>query len=112
MTITYIDAVSEQLPATNTTIYTCPTLAKSAHIIYANCTNEDASATSVAINLVQSGESVAITNLYVTPTTVVAGGTYGASGLINAVLKPGDFISGIAGASSRLNVKIGIKEIS
>ena len=112
MTIIYIDAVSEQLPATDTTIYTCPALTKSAHILYANCTNEDATATTVAINIVQSGEAVAVTNLYVAPTTVAAGQSGGVSGLINAVLKPGDFISGIAGDASRLNVKLGIKEIS
>jgi len=111
MSIIYTDNVLEQVPATNTPIYTCPSNALSAHVQFANCTNEDATATTIAINIVQSGGSVAVTNLYIAPTTVVSAATNGLTGIINAVLKPGDFISGIAGDAGRLNLKIGIKEI-
>lgn len=111
MAITYVDATQEQLPATNTTIYTCPAYVTSAHVQYANATNEDA-ATTIVINIVKSGGSVAVTNEYVSTTAIVSKATNGLSGIINAVLKPGDFISGIAGDVSRLNVKLGIKEIS
>lgn|SRR3990167_3353726 len=111
MTILYEDAVSEQLPATDTTIYTCPATAKTAHIIFANATNEDAANTTVTVNIVQSGGSVAVTNRYIPPTTITAGTSDGLADIISCVLKPGDFISAVAGDASRINLKFGIKEI-
>ena len=111
MSISYIDAVSEQLPATDTTIYTCPATVSSAHIQFANVTNEGAS-TTIVVNIVQSGGSVAVTNQYVATKTVDTLLTNGLTGIVNAVLKPGDFISAIAGAADSLNLKLGIKEIS
>jgi len=112
MTITYIDAVSEQLPAADTLLYTCPTSASSAHIIYANCTCEDAAGDTITVNIVKSGESVAITNEYLQAKGVAAGQTDNLGELINVVLKPGDFISATAATANRLNLKIGIKEIT
>ena len=111
MSIVYVDAVSEQVPITNTTIYTCPSNAASAHVQFANCTNEDGTSTTISINIVQSGGSVGVTNLYVAPTTVNPNATNGLTGIINAILKPGDFISAIAADADRLNLKVGIKEI-
>ena len=111
MTITYVDAVSEQLPATDTTIYSCPATASSAHIQFANATNEDAS-TTIVVNIVQSGGSVAVTNQYIPSTTITGTSSSGLTGIVNAVLKPGDFISAIAGAADSINLKLGIKEIS
>ena len=112
MTIQYIDAVQEQLPSTDTTIYTCPLTAKSAHIQFANANNEDAVDTTIVINIVKSGGSVAVTNEYISTTTIVSKTSNGLSAIVNAVLKPGDFISAIAGAADKLNIKLGIKEIS
>ena len=111
MTIFYSDVVSETLPATDTELYTCPTAALSAHIIFANVTNTTGVAATIDVNLVQSGESVASTNLYIDGKTVVANGTDGLTGIVGAVLKPGDIISAIAGTASALNLKIGVKEI-
>lgn len=111
MTILYVDAVSEQVPATDTTIYTCPSTAKSAHIIFANATNEDAANTTITINIVQSGGAVAVTNRYIPPTTITAGTTDGLADIISAVLMPGDFLSAVAADASRINLKFGIKEI-
>ena len=112
MAITYVDAVAEQLPAVNTTIYTCPLTASSAHIQFAIAANEDALATTIQVNIVKVDESVAVTNIYVPTTTVLQGRSSGLSGIINAVLLQGDYISVVAGDADRLNVKLSIKEIS
>ena len=111
MTIIYQDAVSETVPNTDTTIYTCPTSAKSAHIQFANCTNSTASPATIEVNIVQSGDSVADTNVYIDAKTITANSSDGLSNLINCVLKPGDFVSCIAGTASAINLKLGIKEI-
>lgn len=111
MTIRYADAVQEQLPATDTTIYTCPTAAKSAHVIYGNCACEDATGTSFVVNIVQSGGSVAVTNQYIPLKSIASKEVDPLDELTGCVLMPGDFISAIATDASRLNFKIGIKEI-
>ena len=111
MSVLYEDKVLEQVPATDTTIYTAPSTLKSAHIIFANVTCEDAAGDSITVNIVQSGGSVAVTNQYLQSKAVVAGSTEMLSEIINVVLKPGDFISVIAATADRLNLKIGIKEI-
>lgn len=111
MTIAYADAVSEQVPASDATVYTCPSTVSSAQIIFANCTNEDASDTTLTVNIVQSGSSVAVTNQYFPSTTIAAGTTNGVTAIVGAILKAGDFISVVAGVADRLNFKVGIKEI-
>lgn len=111
MSVGFTDVVSEQLPAADTLLYTAPANCKSAQIIYVNCTCEDAAGSSFSVNIVQSAGSVAVTNLYLKAKAVTAGATVNASELVGAVLMPGDFISAIAADASRLNLKIGIKEI-
>jgi len=111
MTVRYEDAVSEQLPATYTTIYTTPSVAKSAHVIYGNCCNVTSSSSTVTINIVQNGAGATTTNAYVSEKAVTAGDSDPLAEIVGAVLKPGDFISAKAGNASRLNFKIGIKEI-
>lgn len=111
MTISYVDAVTEQVPASATTVYTCPSTVKSAQIIFANCTNEDASDTTLTVNIAQSGTSVAVTNQYFPSTTITAGTTNGVTSIVGAILNAGDFVSVTAGAADRLNFKLGIKEI-
>jgi len=111
MSIAYQDVVSEQVSNSDSTIYTCPAAAKSAHIQFANATNKDASAATITVNLVQSGDVVATTNEYIAGKSITSGATDGLSNVINAVLLPGDFISVIAGTASAINLKLGIKEI-
>lgn len=111
MSTTNIDAVLEQVPGTDTTAYTAPTTVKYSQIIFGNCTNEDAVDTTLTVNIVQSGGSVAVTNRYFPPTTITAGTSDSLTSIVGAVLAPGDFISCVAGAASRLNLKLGIKEV-
>ena len=111
MTVIYDDAVQEQLPAADTLVYTAPANCKSAQIVFANCTCEDATGDSISVNIVKSGDTAAVTNLYVKSKAVVAGATSNLTEIVGAVLKPGDFISAAAATADRLNLKIGIKEI-
>ncbi len=113
MTVKYIDVAQEQVTAANVTIYTAPVAAnfESAHIIYGNCTNEGTVDTELTINIVQTGEAVAVTNRYLPPTTIFAGTPNPISPLIGATLKSGDFINSIASLASNLNLKITVKEI-
>lgn len=111
MTISYVDAVSEQLPATDTTLYTAPSTVESAHIINAVVCCEDATGDAITVNIVQSGGSVAITNQYIQAKAIAAGATESLVDLVGMVLKPGDFISAKAATIDRLNVKLAIKEI-
>ena len=111
MTILYVDAVSEQLPATDTTIYTTPSTVESAHIISAVTCCEDSTGDSITVNIVQSAGSVAVTNQYIQTKAVAAGSTVVLSELVGLVLKPGDIVSAVAATADRLNLKIGIKEI-
>lgn len=110
-TIRYADAVQEQLPATDTTVYTAPTNVKSAHIIFGNCTCEDATGDTLTVNLVQSGATAAVTNQYLSAKAIATGVSDSLSEIIGAVLMPGDFISAKAATADRLNLKFGIKEI-
>lgn len=116
MSVDYVDAVQEQLPASDTTVYTCPASTK-AIITYGICTCEDASASTLTANIVQSGGSAAVTNIYgygnaSAGAAISAGASQSLTNLVGAVLEAGDFISCKAGDADRLNIKFGIKEIT
>ena len=113
MSILYIDVTQEQVTTSDVAIYPTPSVSnfESAHIIYANCTNESATDTELTVNIVKSGEAVAVTNRYFPPKVIFAGRTDPLSPLVGAVLKAGDFINTIAGSANNLNLKLTIKEI-
>lgn len=111
MSIDYVDAIDEQIAATDTTLYTCPANARSSIITAGNCTNEDASAAELTLNIVKSGGSVAVTNEYVPATSLATKTTKNLTELVNLVLKPGDFISVKADVADRLNLKLALKEV-
>lgn len=108
--ITYIDNVQEQLGTTDTTVYTCPTTAKSAHIQFGNATNKLGSVATITVNIVQSGGSVATTNEYAIK-AIDSGASDNLYEVVGAILKAGDFVSCKASDASAINFKLGIKEI-
>ena len=108
MSVDFKDAVLEQVPATDTTVYTVPSTVVSAIIIYGNCT--PTTSDTLTINIVQQGESVATTNRYINAKAITASDPL--FEIIGAVLKSGDFISADAVTAGRLNLKIGIKEFT
>ena len=113
MTVKYIDVIQEQVTASNVSVYTAPSTSsfESAHIIYANCTNEGTVDTDLTINLVQSGGSAVSSNRYLPPTTIYAGQANPLTPIVGATLKASDFISSIGSLASNLNLKITVKEI-
>lgn len=110
MATTYKDMISEQVPATNSAIYTAGTLS-SAHIMAATVYNTSASNVSIQVNIVQSGGSVASTNRY-SSHIIPAGSERVLYELIGLILNTGDYISVVAGSASALNFKGTIKEIT
>jgi len=106
--VAYQDVVLEQVPATDTTIYTVPSTVTSAQIKYAVC---NATVTdTLTINVVQSGDIVAGANQYITTKAITAGTTSLLTEIVGLILETGDFISADAVTATRLNLKIGIKE--
>lgn len=116
MSVNYVDVVSEQLPATDTTLYTCPT-GKTALITFALATCEDASGTALTVNIVQSGATAAVTNIHgygnaSGGAAISAGASEALSKIVGASFQPGDFLSCKAADANRLNLKFTIKEIA
>ena len=111
MGIKFESAETEQMAATDETIYTAPALTTSI-IIAATVNNEESTASSATINIVKSGGSAAVTNEYITDLTIPGNDGVVLSKILGHVLKPGDFVSGIAADADRLNFKLGLKEIT
>ncbi len=111
MPVTYLVAVSEQLRAADTTIYTCPT-GVTALIVYGLATCEDAAGTTVTTNIVQSGATAAVTNIHgYDAAAIAAGASERLTKIEGACLHAGDFISCAAGAANSITLKLTIKEI-
>lgn len=113
MAISYVDVSQEQVTTSNVDIYTAPTSSnfESAHIIYANCTNESTSDTELTVHIVQSGGAAGVTNIYFPPKVIFAGRYDPLLPLLGATLKAGDTINSVADIASNLNLKFSIKEI-
>ena len=113
MSVLYIPVTQEQVATGNVTVYTAPSASnfESAHIIFANCSNEGTVNTDLTINIVQSGGSVAVTNRYLPVKTILAGRSDPLSPIVGATLKTGDFINSVGSLASNLNLKLTVKEI-
>ncbi len=111
MAISFTAAEIEQLATTpGATIYSAPANT-TAQVVFANCTNESATALTFTIHVVQSGGSLADTNIYLDAKTVGAGKSDFLPEIVGLILSAGDFIIAFGSAGSALNLKLGIKEI-
>lgn len=101
----------EQLSTTpGDTIYTCPDN-KTAEVRFVNCTNESNSSARVTIHVVQSGGSLADSNIYTDAKFIGTGKTDFLPEIAGLILSAGDFIIAFGSAGGALNLKLGIKEI-
>ena len=101
----------EQLATTpGSTIYTAPT-GTTAQVVFANCTNESSSATTFTVHVVQSGGSLADTNIYVDAKALGAGKSDLIPEIVGMWLSAGDFIIAFGSAGSAMNLKLSIKEV-
>jgi hypothetical protein len=111
MTVSYKAAEIEQLAVSpGATIYTAPTNTTS-QVVYALCTNASASAATFSIHIVQSGGSLAATNLYVDAKPIAIDGSDNVPEVVGVVLNAGDFIIAFGSAATAMNLKLGVKEI-
>ena len=75
-------------------------------------TNYSASAATISVNLVTSGDTAGNQNLIVKTKTLQAGETYTFPEIVGASLDAGGFISTIAGTGSAINIRASGREVS
>lgn len=97
--------VSQQLAATETTQYTAPSTVsgnplKSVTIKSAVLTNSSASAVTVSVSVLKSGQTADGTHRVLAAYSLTAGDSAVVAELIGTFLGPGDFISAIASAAT------------
>ena len=75
-------------------------------------TNYSASAATLSVNLVTSGDTAGNQNLITKTKTLQAGEVYTFPELVGQVLMSGGFISTIAGTASAINIRVSGREIT
>jgi hypothetical protein len=100
------------LAASQTTLYTAPTGAKSI-IDKATVTNIHASNNvTISVNIVDLGDTASTTNLLVDARVIAVGETYTLPEMVGHNLATGDFISVIAGGATSLSLRVSGREIT
>jgi hypothetical protein len=110
MAINFKISLLEQVPTSSTSVYSTPSVT-SAHIVYATVHNEGSSASTLTLNVVRSGGSVAVTNQYIKQ-TIQPNQTVPLVGIVGRVLNTNDAIFALSSIASSLNLAINIKEIT
>jgi hypothetical protein len=108
MTTRY-DTAQATATTSNATLYTVPSDAESAIIIFGVAHNVGTD-TTLNVNVVPSGGSVGSTNEYMEKTIATASPDPMDS-ITGMVLETGDFISIVGGVNDRINVRISVLEI-
>ena len=75
-------------------------------------TNYSATAATISVNLVTSGGTAGNNDLIVKTTTLQASETYTFPELVGHVLRPGGFISTLAGTASAINIRVSGREVT
>ena len=110
MSITKRNVTQEQVPASDTTIYTAGNVSW-AEITHAKVHNADASNnTSITVNVIRGAGSASSSNLYINK-IVPSDSTLSIFEIVGTVLLNGDSVSIAAGAANDLNFDMGIKEV-
>ena len=110
MSVTLKNAYIDQVPAANTTLYTCPanTIAR---VIKCTACNDIATAQTVSIHKVESGGAVGDDKLLLNSRTLGSRETYLCPEVVGQVLEAGDFLSAIAGGANQITVSLDVVEI-
>jgi hypothetical protein len=90
------------------------TTAASTHTIIDKftATNTDASAQTIQVNLIASGGSVGSSNIVIKALSIAAGVTTDITQLQNHILNPGDVISCVASAASKVVIRASGREVT
>jgi hypothetical protein len=95
---------------TQTTMYTATGV--TAIIDKFTATNYSAAAATISVNLVTAGGTAGNNDLIVKTKTLQASETYTFPELVGHVLRPGGFISTIAGTASAINIRVSGREVT
>jgi hypothetical protein len=95
---------------TQSTVYTATGV--TAIIDKFTATNYSALAATISVNLVTSGGTASNDDLIVKTKTLQASETYTFPELVGHVLRPGGFISTIAGTASAINIRVSGREVT
>lgn len=100
-----------QIPATNTTLYTCPANTV-ARVVACTLTNDTTSAQPVTLHKVESGGSVSDARQLLNAKSIGSQESYVVDEIIGQILEAGDFINGIAGAADQITCALDVVEIT
>jgi hypothetical protein len=95
---------------TQSTVYTATGV--TAIIDKFTATNYSATAATISVNLVNAGGTASNDDLIVKTKTLQAGETYTFPELVGHVLRPGGFISTLAGTASAINIRVSGREVT
>ena len=111
MTVTVTTLVPAQTANnTQSTVYTATGV--TAIIDKFTATNYSATAATISVNLVNSGGTAGNNDLIVKTKTLQASETYTFPELVGHVLRPGGFISTLAGTASAINIRVSGREVT
>ena len=111
MTVTVTVLVPAQTANTSqSTVYTATGV--TAIIDKFTATNYSATAATISVNLVTSGGTAGNNDLIVKTKTLQASETYTFPELVGHVLRPGGFISTLAGTASAINIRVSGREVT
>ena len=111
MTVTVTVLVPAQtINNTQSTVYTATGV--TAIIDKFTATNYSGTAATISVNLVTSGGTAGNNDLIVKTKTLQASETYTFPELVGHVLRPGGFISTLAGTASAINIRVSGREVT
>jgi len=111
MTIALKNVYLAQVPAADTTLYTCPT-STTARVLKCTVTNDTTTAQTISFHKVESGGAVGVDKLILNAKVIGNKETYGCPDVVGQVLEAGDFISGIAGGADQLTTVLDVVEMT
>ena len=109
--ITLKNAYLAQVPAANTTLYTCPANT-TARVLKCTVTNDTTTAQTITFHKVESGGAVGDDKLILNAKTLGSKETYECPEVVGQVLEAGDLISGIAGGAAQMTTILDVVEIT
>jgi len=104
------NAYLDQVPAANTTLYTCPANT-TARIIKCTVTNDTITAQTITFHKVESGGAVGDDKLILNAKSLGNKETYECPEVVGQVLDAGDIISAIAGGAAQMTTSLDVVEI-
>jgi len=108
--ITLKNAYLDQVPAANTTLYTCPA-GTIARVLKCTVTNDTTTVQTITFHKVESGGAVGDDRLILNAKTIGNKETYECPEIVGQVLDAGDLVSAIAGGAAQLTVSLDVVEI-